>query len=804
MSVTFAFTSPFILQLGGKRGWTLSHPASPWLRLSEAVTTIAVGTTDGIILVPFWENGADPPGIQPPAPPNARIPCNTAAVWSDEKAPTKMSRLLLPEGGVDFGTLLPHNLVSIQTPASTNTMHSEKESIASMSTLKRRPKVSAWVVGVCLSLLWVVSQLPRDQHQQLDPQPAVTLNSTGEPWNPFAKIKPSTQLEWHPCDESLEDLKELRCARLTVPLDYHQQSGPILTRNAGEVQIALMLLPAKNETAAVESAKSPLLINPGGPGGSGTLFQLAAGRALQTLFGDDQPILGFDPRGIVFTTPKADCWTPPPECKGCLPDYLTGLSHRQGWATQVQDAGLVNSSNVALKFLDASFRSANDLCRVKHESLGGASILSHSSTAHVAQDMLSIVDAWDKWLDREAASRGIKPTPNPTRGKLVYWGFSYGSYLGSVFASMFPDRVGRVLLDGVVDAEEYSSDVWANSLRDADHIWGRFFDYCAEAGPTCNLYRNGDNPASIRQRYEAILLRLDEHPVTFIHPQYFYPHLVRSEYVRRVIFGVLYFPVQGFPALAMILNWLHEGNYALFAQLVSDQLPMCALPVTFDLLATDATRAVMCADKKRPVNLPLPELRAKYEKMAGISQFADVWSEVMLQCNGWNISKPHVRAPPFLLSDPNASPVTTSFPILFLSNTYDPVTPLTAAVKMALRFRDAGLVEQKTEGHSTLSSVSRCIARTVRDYVVHGKVPPAPKVDGDNYLKGTWATCEADEKPWKMIGSKGGLQIAEEDREIVGALKILREAMVAMPRWGVKDTNMKSVQSIPKKGSRIP
>ena len=727
--------------------------------------------------------------------------------------------------------------------------------------LRRRPKVSVWinvvmVAVISLGFLWVVSQLqlPQQGHiqhqvQQLQQaKPKVT-----EPWNPFAKIKPSTQLQWHPCvgDETGKqpqlEIKDLLCARLTVPLNYHRdqtqqsKSGIFSPQNRngeeGEVHIALMLLPAKNMTAALASAKSPLLINPGGPGGSGNLLQLILGHAIQTIFGDDdQPILGFDPRGVAFTTPKADCWTPPPpaECTNsgtssgtgtgttggerngeekCLPDYLRGLSHRHEWEMHVEDIGLINSSNVALSFLDANFRAANDLCRVKHDSLasssGGASILSHASTAHVAQDMLSIVDAWDEWVDREAASRGIKSalvTANPTRGKLVYWGFSYGSYLGSVFASMFPDRVGRLLLDGVVDAEEYASDVWTNSIRDADHIWSRFFDYCVEAGPSCALYRHDDTPASIRQRYEAILSQLDEQPVTFIHPEYFVPHLIRSENLRRLIFSLLYFPVQGFPGLAMILNWLHERNYAPFAQLlVGDQLPLCALPSTFDIMITDASRAVMCADKKKPVNLTLAQLRAKYETMAELSKdFADVWFQVMLQCNGWNISQPHdTNLDTHANSDTKTSPVTTSFPILFLSNTYDPVTPLSAAVKMALRFRDAGLVEQKTEGHSTLASVSRCIAKIVRDYVVHGKVLPAPEItsrgDGD-YLKGTWTTCEADDKPW----GDTNIAIAEEDREVIRAMEVLRDAMVAMPRWGMggTNTNMRSVQKVLKMASQ--
>ena len=150
------------------------------------------------------------------------------------------------------------------------------------------------------------------------------------------------------------------------------------------------------------------------------------------------------------------------------------------------DIPLVNETESALAQRDARARAAAKLCKRHDNAIGEDSILRHMSTPAVARDMLSIVDAWDEWraetgkvdtsrarlwewshmlqmpsirwllpeftttADHEASDE--KTYSLDTKGKLVYWGFSYGTLLGATFAAMFPQRVGRILLDGVVDA----------------------------------------------------------------------------------------------------------------------------------------------------------------------------------------------------------------------------------------------------------------------------------------------------------------------------------------------------------------
>lgn len=97
--------------------------------------------------------------------------------------------------------------------------------------------------------------------------------------------------------------------------------------------------------------------------------------------------------------------------------------------------------------------------------------------------------------------------------------------------------------------------------------------------------------------------------------------------------------------------------------------------------------------------------------MASLSSWADVWMTVMLGCEGWKIK---AVDPPMRWDDHPAhkqKPIKTSHPLLFISNTADPVTPLKAGVKMARKFVDAGLVEQHSEGHCSLAAVSKCTSK---------------------------------------------------------------------------------------------
>jgi hypothetical protein len=179
--------------------------------------------------------------------------------------------------------------------------------------------------------------------------------------------------------------------------------------------------------------------------------------------------------------------------------------------------------------------------------------------------------------------------------------------------------------------------------------------------------------------------------------------------------------------------------------------------------------------------MTVPEITSAYKAMAATSQFADIWMNLMLKCNGWDISPPNQMPPdPWTM----ANQIETANPILFLSNTYDPVTPLKAAVKMALKFKGAGLLEQKSQGHCTISTVSRCTGKIVREYVTKGKLPGPPR-GVDEKFRGEWQRCEVDEAPWRSVSSSEAQAWAVEEREMAEGWRHLQKVMETMQRWGM-------------------
>ena len=257
------------------------------------------------------------------------------------------------------------------------------------------------------------------------------------------QIVPSEKLEWVDCFGTL-GLGHFKCARLTVPMDYHRPLNE--SKDNPKVHIALLLVEGKR-TGSKKHSRSPLILNPGGPGGSGVIFALGAGKAIQSIVDPELDVIGFDPRGIGATTPRTDCFSFP---EGLLAstedeDQARGLLHRAFWESAGREIGLVNSSTVALQKLDTRARAVAKLCQEKDSLNGKDSIFKYVNTPNVARDMISIVDAWDEWtksLDEEVDStpercqaegetasepRDLEtPYSLDTKGKLVYWGFSYG------------------------------------------------------------------------------------------------------------------------------------------------------------------------------------------------------------------------------------------------------------------------------------------------------------------------------------------------------------------------------------------
>lgn len=172
---------------------------------------------------------------------------------------------------------------------------------------------------------------------------------------------------------------------------------------------------------------------------------------------------------------------------------------------------------------------------------------------------------------------------------------------------MFPDRVGRIVLDGVVDADHYVAPVWADSIRDADTVFESFPRYCHEAGEGCNLYISGDEVFDIQKRLQGVLDDLKANPITVIEARTKNPVVVSYSDIRMVMFSTLYSPTLAFSTLAFLARLLYEGDQESVGQAIAasaglDRVGICEDSMSAWLYGAEAQLAIMCSDKRYPVS----------------------------------------------------------------------------------------------------------------------------------------------------------------------------------------------------------
>ncbi|ORY04539.1 TAP-like protein-domain-containing protein, partial [Clohesyomyces aquaticus] len=502
-------------------------------------------------------------------------------------------------------------------------------------------------------------------------------------------ITPSTDLHWTPCYDNFT------CARLTVPLDYTDPS-------IGTVAVAYIRKASTSKP--IDSAES-IMFNPGGPGDSGIDAILSDyGNMIASYIGPDYNIIGFDPRGVNNTGPDFDCF------RGSPPSVAAEFARR----FQRPIDSKSKDSIADIFELSGGF---GDWCSHVHAN----DSVKYANTPAVARDMLN-------FAEKNAEAQGKKAA----EAKVWYWGISYGSVLGATFSALFPDRVGRVVLDGVMDAEDYYRGTWKTALVDSDKAVQAFGQACHNAGPgRCAFYFN--TPDTILANMRIVLESMRKQPVVVTDPVVTdSPRLATYEDLTFMVASALYTPYQYFPVLAQIFSDLSgfqapRNGSSLFQALASD--PQTAY-------GTFAT--IGCLDAAGRYNL---SSIAKWEAHIAEVQKTTEWvSETFvsapLLCRQMSIVPP--KSQQFHGEEAVAS--RTSFPILFIGNTIDLVTPHRSAQKMSDQFPSSVLLTQKSVGHTSLSSWSRCTAKYVRAYF-RGTLPPMN------------TTCEVETIPFFTDGA---------------------------------------------------
>jgi pimeloyl-ACP methyl ester carboxylesterase len=458
----------------------------------------------------------------------------------------------------------------------------------------------------------------------------------------------ASKLRWQACGGQLAGLE---CTTLQVPLNYADPGGRKLT-------LALSMAPA---TAPRSQQQGVLLVNPGGPGAPGRSLagEVAAGISRQAAA--DYDIVGFDPRGVGASVPALSC--DPGYFKGVLPDY-------------------VPANAAAEQVLIGRVRTYAADCQKRFGWL-----LPYLTTVNTARDMDQIRQAF-----------GVQ--------KINYYGFSYGTYLGQVYATLFPNRIRRMVLDSTVDptgvwyADNIQQDYAFQQRLDAFFAWTAKYD---------GTYHLGSTAAAVQSAFYRARARLKANPISgpsgpLIGPDEFDDTFLMAGYLNAV-----------WPSFAQALSeYVNSGETAGMLDQFSEwgvQNEDENLLAVYD--------AVECADVSWPRNW------AKWQsdtlrvyKTAPFQAWDNAWMNA--PCAFWPVKGP---ARPLQIRGGGLPP------ILMLQGTLDAATPYAGAQNAHKLLPSARMVVVEGSGNHGQSleyPPDACVQGYLNRYLANGALPERP------------------------------------------------------------------------------
>ncbi|RAL00026.1 alpha/beta-hydrolase [Aspergillus ibericus CBS 121593] len=453
--------------------------------------------------------------------------------------------------------------------------------------------------------------------------------------------------------------------------------------------IPIIRMLAKNASA---SGDRHIFLNPGGPGASGVGFLRGSASYLNRLIGEGFHLLSFDPRGVSGSIPQAVCYS-----------------------SNAQRAAAFASSP-----WDLEFQAGEMYTRAENK-------------AKASSDMNSILDAIGQQ-------------------KMYYWGLSYGTTLGQTYAQMFPERVSRLVLDGVSNLDQwYNSFSLEESLMDTDKVFTGFVEECFKAREACPLNAiKGEyfhSSTQLQSYIEGFLRELEEEPIPVYVNSTHYGAITRRSLVINGIFFTLYKP-KTWPLLAKNLAELLNGNTTPAYNAYSESWIL-------RFLLDDSTTFIGLNDnRKTGQEAPVHGIKPVYNHTVSRPEMSFLVSKYqgsdIYDRASWSIPTTHGFHPRYHPEFPRTQ---TAEPILVLSTTWDPVCPLVSARKAQNSFEGARLIEQISYGHCSLSMPSLCTVKHLRQYFNEGILPEA----------GTMCGIDAEYFPTPRGSGVTTLSIEEED-----------------------------------------
>lgn len=472
---------------------------------------------------------------------------------------------------------------------------------------------------------------------------AATPALAGEPAAPTAPEPPVAPIAWGPCSTPALQQARAECGFLPVPLDHADPGGK-------KIEIAVSRV---RHTVAQQQYQGVMLVNPGGPGGPG-LGLSRLGSSVPKNAGAAYDWIGFDPRGVGSSRPALSC---DPDYGGYdRPDYRPENGAEAAWLPRAETYAKACGER-------------------------GGALLENLRTEDTVRDM-----------DLLRRSLGAE--------RINYYGFSYGTLLGQVYATMYPDRVGRMVLDGVVDPRDW----WYRANLNQDVAFerniGAFFDWVAKNDAVYHLGNTGD---AVEKRYYALSDQLRKAPAG---------GKIGASELTDIMLRAGY-NVGEYPTVARAFVAGVRGDAA-------------ALKAAYDQAgspADDNNYAVYLATQC--TDAPFPRDWATWKRdntetavKAPFQTWGNAWYNA--PCRNWPV-------------EPGPAPQVTGAlakgPLL-ISETYDGATPYEGALQARRTFPGSSLIEG-LGGHTHSSSLSgvSCTDDRIADYLATGALPP--RVPGD-------------------------------------------------------------------------
>ena len=467
----------------------------------------------------------------------------------------------------------------------------------------------------------------------------------------------TNSIAWGTCAEKALAQAGAKCGYLSVPLNYSEPSGP-------KIKIAVSRI---LHTSSAKNYRGIILTNPGGPGGSGldlNMFLISALKADNlSAAAADYDWIGFDPRGVGSSLPALSC----------EPNYFSGDRKSYDPTTQ----------SILNYWLDRT-AAYDHACEAK--STAQSALLDNITTIDSARDMNSI---------RQAL---VGP-----RGKMSYYGFSYGTYLGQVYATLYPHTLNQLILDSNVDPQ----DVWYKANLNQDIAFNRniniWFGWLAKYN---SHYHLGATEAAVSKRWYAEQATLAKHPISGV---------VGPDEWTDIFLEAGYYEQTWLQLGSAFANWANTHNAAAAKVLVT-------LYQQTDTPGNDnefaVYNAVQCSDVQWPTSWAVWDAdNSAVNRIAPFETWANAWFNG--PCLYWPAP---AQRPVQVGSDGSGNAIRSG---LLIDETLDAATPFPGSLEVRKLFPHSVLLaEPGGTTHADSLNGNLCVDGAIASYLETGKLPP--------------------------------------------------------------------------------